>query len=207
MSLRDDLDRAYKAAHRLARTPEERETLRSVFRQLFVSARHQKSHDVKLPVPDPLGILSDLSEHGPIRLYDPLHERESKPKHKPAGERLCDQLDDDEMIDFAKTVCEDETSGSCIKEVYEYAVQRKDGEINDKEFNRAVTRTLKHHGTVPKGDYATMLKMRSPCMVDEIIKICNYDPECLDRFQKLAESLDDPFAFRRELEKLQEVIP
>ncbi len=207
MSLRDDLDRAYQAAYQLARTPEERETLRSVFRQLFVSAKRQKSRTVKLPVPDPFGILTDLSEHGPVQLYDPMRERESKPELHRERERLCDKLDDDEMIDFAKTVCEDETAESCIKEVYGYAVQRKDGEIDDKEFNRAVTRTLKHHGTVPKGDYATMLKMRSPCMVDEILEICNYDPECLDRFQKLAESIDDPFAFRRELEKLHEVIP
>ena len=206
MSLRDDLDNAYQAAHKLARTPEERETLRSVFRQLFVSAKRQKSRAVKLPVPDPLGILTDLSEHGPVRLYDPLRERESKPELRPAGERLCDQLDDDEMLDFARTVCEDDIAESCIKEVYEWAVKRKEGELDDNEFNRAVTRTLKHHGTVPKGDYATMLKMRSPCMVDEILKICNYDPECLERFQKLAEVLDDPFAFRRELEKLQEVI-
>lgn len=207
MSLRDDLDRAYQAAHKLARTPEEREMLRSVFRQLFVSAKHQKSRDVRLPVPDPLGILSDLSEHGPVHLYDPLRERESKPELTPAGKPLCDQLDDDEMLDFARTVCEDDNAKNCIKEVYEYAVQRKNGDTNDKQFNKAVTRTLKHHGTVPKGDYATMLKMRSPCMVEEILQICNYDPECLDRFQQLAESLDDPFAFRKELEKLQEVIP
>ena len=207
MSLRDDLNNAYQAAHKLARTPEERETLRSVFRHLFVSAKRQKSKAVKLPVPDPFGILTDLSEEGPVRFYDPLRERESKPELKPARERLCDQLDDDEMIDFARTVCEDDIAESCIKEVYEYAVKRKDGDIDDREFNRAVTRTLKHHGTVPKGDYAIMLKMRSPCMVDEILKICNYDPECLDRFQKLAEALDDPLAFRRELEKLQEMIP
>ncbi len=207
MSLRDDLDKAYQAAHQLARTPEERETVRSVFRKLFVAAKRQKSRSVKLPVPDPLGILSDLSEHGPVRLYDPLRERESKPELKPAREPLCSQLDDDEMLDFAKTVCEDDIAENCIKEVHEWAVKRKDGEIDDKEFNRAVTRTLKHHGTVPKGDYATMLKMRSPCMVEEILKICNYDPECLDRYQKLAEALDDPFAFRREMKKLQEVIP
>ena len=207
MSLRDDLDRAYKTATALAQTPEERESLRAVFRKLFVAAKRKKTHDVKLPVPDPLGILSDISKHGPIQLYDPLRERESKPEPKPAGAKLCDQLDDDEMLDFARTVCEDDTAENCIKEVYEFAVRRKDGDIGDKAFNKAVTRTLKHHGTVPKGDYAIMLKMRSPCMVDEILKICNYDPECLDRYQKLAEALDDPFAFRRELEKLQGVIP
>jgi len=207
MTLREDLDAAYQESYGLADTKEEREKIRRAFRRLFKSAKRQKSRDVRLPVPDPLGILTDLSERGPVRLYDPLRERESKPKPKPAGEKLCDQLDDDEMLDFARTVCEDGTSEHCIEQVYEWAVKRKNGDTDDKEFNRAVTRTLKHYGIIPKGDYATMLKMRSPCMVEEILKICNYDPECLDRFQKLAESLDDPFAFQREMKKLQEVIP
>lgn len=205
-SFREDLDRAYQAAYKTARTPEERETIRAVFKRLFVSAKQRKSRDVKLPVIDPLGILTNLSEHGPVQLYDPLRERESKPELKPARERLCDQLDDDEMTEFANIVCEDVTSERCIQQVYEMAVKRKEGETNDKEFNQAVTRTLKHYGVVPKGDYATMLKMRSPCMVDEILKICNYDPECLDRYQKLAEALDDPFEFRRAMEKLKEAI-
>ena len=204
MTLRDDLDTAYQAAYSLADTQEERETIRSTFRKLFTSAKQSKRGGVRIPIPDPLGILTDTTRGSPIELYDPMKDR-GKPKKK--GERLCDKLDDDEITDFARIVCGDNPADNCVEAVYGYSLQRKDGDIDDDELNRSITRILKRHGIIPTGDYATMLKMRSPCMVDEILQICNYDPECLDRFQKLAESLDDPFAFRREMNKLQEVIP
>lgn len=204
MTLRDDLDTAYQAAYSLADTQEERETIRSTFRKLFTSAKQSKRGGVRIPIPDPLGILTDTTRGSPIELYDPMKDR-GKPKKK--GERLCDKLDDDEITDFARIVCGDNPADNCVEAVYGYSLQRKDGDIDDDELNRSITRILKRHGIIPTGDYATMLKMRSPCMVDEILQICNYDPECLDRFQKLAESLDDPFAFRREMTKLQEVIP
>ncbi len=204
-SLREDLDAAYKAAYSLADTHEEREAIRSTFRKLFASAKQSRRSGVRIPVPDPLGILTDTTKGSPIELYDPMKDRE-QPK-KPKGEWLCDKLDDDEITDFARIVCGDDPADNCVEAVYGYSLQRKDGEINDAELNRSITRTLKHHGIVPTGDYATMLKMRSPCMVDEIMKICNYDPECLDRYQILAETLDDPFAFRREMKNLQEVLP
>lgn len=198
-SLREDLDTAYKTAYQLARTDAERENVRSVFRNLFVSAKKRK---IRIPVPDPLGILAKVSQGSPVEIFDPIRE-DRKPAAR--GERLCDQLDDDEMIDFSRTVCGDKVSDRCVKEVYRLAVERKDGESDDAGFNRSMIRTLKHYGVVPSGDYAIMLKMRSPCMVEEILKICNYDPECLDRFQRLAEALDDPFAFQRELEKMKEM--
>lgn len=205
-SLREDLDTAYQTAHSLAKTRQEREKLRKDFKRLFAAAAETKKRTgIRIPIPDPLGILTDASKDEPVQLFDPLFSR--KKESKKTGEKLCDKLDDEEMLDFANVVCEEGTSEHCITQVYEYAVSRKEGEIDDEGFNRSVTRTLKHYGVVPKGDYATMLKMRSPCMVDEILKLCNYDPECLDKFQKLAESLDDPFAFRRELEKLEKVIP
>ncbi len=204
-SLRDDLDAAYQTAHSLAKTRSEQEKLRKVFKRLFVAAAETKKRTgIRIPIPDPLGILADASKDDPVQLFDPLF---GSKKHEKTGEKLCDKLDDEEMRDFANVVCEEGASELCIKQVYEYAVSRKEGEIDDEGLNRSVARTLKHYGVVPKGDYATMLKMRSPCMVDEILKICDYDPECLDKFQKLAESLDDPFAFRRELEKLNKVIP
>ena len=199
-SLREDLNTAYRTASRLAKTDEEREEVRAVFRGLFTSAKQASKKGARLPVPDPLGILTDISKGSEVELFDPLFG------HKPkSGDRLCDQLDDAEMLDFARIVC-GEVSENCVRDVSGYASKRKNGEIDDQEFNRAVNRTLKRYGIVPKGDYAIMLKMRSPCMVDEILKICNYDPECLDKFQKLAEAIDDPFAFRRELVKLKATI-
>lgn len=204
MSLREDLDTAYQAAYSLADTQEKREAIRSAFRNLFTAAKQSRRGGARIPVPDPLGILTDTTRGSPIELYDPIRDRD-KPKKK--GERLCDKLDDAELTDFARIVCGDNPDDNCVKAVYGYSLQRKDGEIDDAELNRSITRILKRHGIIPTGDYATMLKMRSPCMVEEILQICKYDPECLDRFQKLAESLDDPFAFRREMKKLQEVIP
>ena len=198
-SLREDLDTAYKTAYGIAQTDKEREKVRSVFRNLFVSAKKKK---IRIPAPDPLGILAKVSQGTPVEIFDPIRE-DRKPEVR--RERLCDQLDDDEMIDFARTVCGDEVSERCIEEVHRFAIERKDGESDDAGFNRSMIRTLKHYGVMPTGDYATMLKMRSPCMVEEILKICNYDPECLDRFQKLAEALDDPFAFQRELDKMKEM--
>ena len=198
-SLREDLDTAYKAAYELAHTDAEREKVRSVFRNLFVSAKKKK---IRIPAPDPLGILAKVSQGTPVEIFDPIRE-DRKPEAR--GERLCDQLDDDEMTDFARTVCGDRASDRCVMEVHRLAIERKDGKSDDAGFNRSMIRTLKHYGIVAAGDYATMLKMRSPCMVEEILKICNYDPECLDRFQKLAEVLDDPFAFQRELNKMKEM--
>jgi hypothetical protein len=139
-----------------------------------------------------------------VELFDPLLQKSVKSEK--SGDRLCDKLDDEEMNDFAHTVCGDGASDRCVDEVYQFAIERKEGELDDQEFNRSVTRTLKHYGVVPKGDYAIMLKMRSPCMVEEILSICNYDPECLDKFQKLAEAIDDPFMFQKELSKLQEMV-
>ena len=198
-SLREDLDTAYKTAYQLAKTDTEREKVRSVFRNLFVSAKKKK---IRIPAPDPLGILSKVSQGTPVEIFDPILE-DKKPEAR--GERLCDQLDDDEMTEFARAVCGDRVSDRCINEVHRLAIERKDGKSDDAGFNRSMIRTLKHYGVVPTGDYATMLKMRSPCMVEEILKICNYDPECLDRFQRLAEVIDDPFAFQRELEKMKEM--
>jgi len=201
-SLREYLNTAYRTASGLAKTDEEREEVRTVFRELFISAKQASKKGARLPVPDPFGILTDISKGSEIELFDPIFG------NKPAknGDRLCDQLDDDEMLDFARIVCGEHTSENCIRDVYGHAAMRKGGEIDDREFNRAVNRTLKRYGIVPKGDYAIMLKMRSPCMVDEILKICNYDPECLDKFQKLAEAIDDPFAFRRELANIKATI-
>ncbi len=198
-SLREDLETAYKAAYELARTDTERESVRSVFRNLFVSAKKKR---IRIPAPDPLGILAKVSHGTPVEIFDPIRV-DRKPEAR--GERLCDQLDDDEMTDFARTVCGDRASDRCIREIHKLAIERKDGKSDDAGFNRSMIRTLKHYGVVPTGDYATMLKMRSPCMVEEILKICNYDPECLDRFQKLAEVLDDPFAFQRKLDEMKEL--
>ena len=200
-TLREGLDNAYKTAAGLAKTDAEREEVRTVFRDLFKTAKQASKKGVRLPVPDPLGILTDMSKGGEIELFDPLF-------HKPAksGDRLCDQLDDTEMTDFARTVCGEHTSENCIRAVYGYASGRKEGELDDEEFNKAVNRTLKQYGVVPKGDYAIMLKMRSPCMVEEILEMCGYDPECLDKFQKLAEAIDDPFMFQKELTQMQEML-
>ncbi len=198
-SLREDLETAYKTAYKLARTDTERESVRSVFRNLFVSAKNKR---IRIPAPDPLGILAKVSQGTPVEIFDPMRE-DRKPEAR--GGRLCDKLDDDEMTDFARTVCGDNVSDRCIREVHRLAIERKDGKSDDAGFNRGMIRTLKHYGIVPSGDYATMLKMRSPCMVEEVLKICNYDPECLDRFQKLAEVLDDPFAFQRELDNMKEM--
>jgi hypothetical protein len=177
-SLREDLETAYKTAYELARTDTEREKVRSVFRDLFVSAKKKR---IRIPAPDPFGILAKVSQGTPVEIFDPIR-KDRKPEAR--GERLCDKLDDDEMTDFARTVCGDRASDRCIREVHRLAIERKDGKSDDAGFNRGMIRTLKHYGVVPTGDYATMLKMRSPCMVEEILKICNYDPECLDRFQK-----------------------
>lgn len=202
MTLREALDNAYKVAANIADSPEEQEEVRAVFKTLFVSAKESSKKGVRLPVIDPLGIFTKLSKGRDVELFDPLISKKAE-----KGDRLCDQLDDGEMRDFARTVCGEDGYDKCVDEIYQYAVARKEGESDDPEFNRAIVRTLKHYGIVPKGDYAIMLKMRSPCMVEEILEMCSYDPECLDKFQKLAEAIDDPFAFQKELKKIQELLP
>lgn len=211
---RSKLQDAYKAAVDLAETPEERKEVRDRFRDLFKAVvddrRAEKKVDedmggIRIPLPDPFGMLTGISRGKIIEVFDPLREmvfpaEEEQVRGGVTKRSLCKDLDQEELAEY---YCEgsDDVLG-CIDAVIYVLDAYNHGQIEtDEEFNRTMRATLLDFGIDKNINFKRNIEIRSPCFATEVEKICGADIECMETIEKMVESIDDPDRFKEIMEE------
>lgn len=211
---RSKLHDAYKTAADLAETPEERKEVRKKFRDLFVAVaddsrdrkRVKNTSCIRIPLPDPLGVLTDISRGNMIRVFDPLREMislpdEGEPGLGDGGEKrtLCKDMDFEEL---AENYCgsSDDTLG-CMDAISGVLTEYDAGKISDNEFNLLMRDTLLEFGIDKNINFKRNIEIRSPCFATEVERICGSDIECMETIEKMVKAVDDPDQFREIMEE------